>query len=40
MGCLLMIDKAYWAVRVDGNYRVIFRFVDGQAYDVDVVDYH
>lgn len=32
--------QAYWAVRVDGNYRVIFRFVDGQAYDVDVIDYH
>ena len=29
-----------WAVKVDGNYRVIFRFVNGHAYDIDVVDYH
>lgn len=32
--------KDYWAVKVDGNYRVIFRFENSNAYDVDVVDYH
>lgn len=32
--------KGYWAVRVSGNWRVTFRFEDGDAWDVDYVDYH
>jgi proteic killer suppression protein len=32
--------KGYWAVTVRANWRVIFRFEDGQARDVDLVDYH
>lgn len=32
--------QGYWAVKVDGNYRVIFRFADGKAWDVDLIDYH
>ncbi len=28
------------AVRVSGNWRVTFRFEEGQAVDVDYVDYH
>lgn len=32
--------KGFWAVSVRANWRVIFRFVNGQAYDVDLVDYH
>jgi proteic killer suppression protein len=32
--------KGFYAVSVSGNWRVIFRFVDGNAYDVDLVDYH
>lgn len=32
--------KEYWAAKVDGNYRLIFRFESGNAYDVDIVDYH
>lgn len=32
--------KDYWSVKVNKNYRIIFRF-DGQyAYDVDYIDYH
>jgi proteic killer suppression protein len=27
-------------VSVSGNWRVIFRFDNGMAYDVDLVDYH
>ncbi|WP_374754590.1 type II toxin-antitoxin system RelE/ParE family toxin [Dyadobacter beijingensis] len=27
-------------LRVSGNYRVIFRFEDGNVYDVDYLDYH
>lgn len=30
----------FWAVKVSGNWRVIFRFTDGNASDVDYVDYH
>jgi toxin HigB-1 len=32
--------RGYWAVRVSGNWRVIFRFENGHAFDVDLVDYH
>jgi len=30
----------FYAVSVSGNWRVIFRFEDGQATDVDLIDYH
>jgi len=29
-----------WAVSVDENYRVTFRFAAGHAYEVDYVDHH
>jgi proteic killer suppression protein len=29
-----------WAVTVRANWRVIFRFADSDAFDVDYVDYH
>lgn len=32
--------RGFWAVKVSGNWRVIFRFEEGDAYDVDYVDYH
>jgi proteic killer suppression protein len=32
--------KGFWAVTVRANWRITFRFVDGQALDVDLVDYH
>jgi proteic killer suppression protein len=32
--------KGFWAVIVRANWRVIFRFVDSEALDVDYVDYH
>jgi proteic killer suppression protein len=32
--------KGYWAVSVSGNWRVTFRFENGQAIDVDYLDYH
>lgn len=32
-------EKGFWAVTVRANWRVIFRF-DGEAQDVDCVDYH
>lgn len=32
--------KGFWAVTVRANWRIIFRFEDGNAQDVDFVDYH
>lgn len=32
--------KGLWAVTVRANWRIVFRFTDGHAYDVDLVDYH
>ena len=29
-----------WSMRVSGNWRIVFRFVDGEAVDVDLLDYH
>lgn len=29
-----------WAVNVNGNWRIVFRFETGRAYDVDLLDYH
>jgi proteic killer suppression protein len=29
-----------WSLTVTGNRRVVFRFHRGNAYDVDMVDYH
>ena len=34
-------DKAgMWSLRVSGNLRVVFRFEDNEAVEVDLVDYH
>ena len=32
--------KNHWSVRVSGNWRITFRFEDGNAYVVDYQDYH
>jgi len=32
--------KRFWAVSVSGNWRVIFRFEDNNAVDVNYIDYH
>lgn len=32
--------EGFWAVTVRANWRVTFRFADGDAVDVDYVDYH
>lgn len=32
--------KQFWSIKVDKNYRIIFRFVDENVYDVDYLDYH
>ena len=32
--------KGLWSVTVRANWRIVFRFEDGDAYDVDFLDYH
>jgi proteic killer suppression protein len=32
--------KGFWSVTVRANWRVIFRFADDDAFDVDYLDYH
>lgn len=33
-------QAGWWAVSVSGNWRIVFRFENGTAYDVDLIDYH
>jgi toxin HigB-1 len=34
-------DRAgQWSIRINQQWRVCFRFEDGNAYDVDIVDDH
>ena len=32
--------KGLWSISISGNWRITFRFEGGDAYDVDLVDYH
>jgi proteic killer suppression protein len=32
--------RGSWSVTVRANWRVIFRFEEGCAWDVDLIDYH
>jgi toxin HigB-1 len=32
--------KGFWSISITGNWRLIFRFEAGDAYDLDLVDYH
>ena len=32
--------KGYYAVSVSGNWRIIFQFAEGEARNVDLIDYH
>ncbi|MBS0571444.1 MAG: type II toxin-antitoxin system RelE/ParE family toxin [Proteobacteria bacterium] len=29
-----------WSVRINDQWRLCFRFEDGHAFDVEIVDYH
>jgi proteic killer suppression protein len=33
-------QKRFWAVTVRANWRIVFRLQDGNAFDVDFLDYH
>jgi len=32
--------RGFWSMKVNENWRIIFRFEDGDVYDVDLIDYH
>jgi toxin HigB-1 len=32
--------SGFWAIRVNGPWRIVFRFDDGDAFEVEIVDYH
>lgn len=32
--------KGQWAMTINGPWRICFRFEDGNAHDVQIVDYH
>ena len=34
------VREGSWSIRISGNWRMVFRFKDGNAYEVDLVDYH
>lgn len=29
-----------YSIRINDQYRIVFRFVDSDAYDVEITDYH
>jgi proteic killer suppression protein len=32
--------RGQWSIRINIQWRVCFRFEDGDAFDVEIVDYH
>ena len=32
--------RGYYSVYVSRNHRIVFGFEDGEAFDVDLIDYH
>ena len=32
--------KGFWSVKVDKNFRIVFRMEQENAHDVDYIDYH
>jgi proteic killer suppression protein len=32
--------RGFWSVTVRANWRIIFRFQDGEVFDVELTDYH
>jgi toxin HigB-1 len=32
--------KGFWAITVRANWRIVFRFADGNASAVELIDYH
>lgn len=32
--------KEFWSLRINDQWRIIFRWEDGNSFDVDIIDYH
>ena len=32
--------KDYWAIRINDQWRIIFRWIETNAHNVEIVDYH
>jgi toxin HigB-1 len=32
--------KGFWSVTVRANWRIVFRFEEADAFDVELIDYH
>jgi len=32
--------REFWSVTIRANWRIIFRFQGGDAFDVELIDYH
>jgi plasmid maintenance system killer protein len=32
--------KGVWSIAISGNWRIVFRLVDADVFDVDLMDYH
>jgi len=32
--------KGQWSIRINDKWRVCFRFESGNAFDVEIIDYH
>lgn len=32
--------EGFWSIRINGQWRLCFRFEAGDAFDVEIVDYH
>jgi proteic killer suppression protein len=32
--------KGQWSIRINNQWRICFRFADGDVFDVEIADYH
>ena len=32
--------KSFWSIKIDKNYRIIFRVENENTHDIDYIDYH
>ena len=32
--------KGQWSIRINDQYRICFRFIKGEIFDVEIIDYH
>ena len=32
--------KDFWSIRINGQWRIIFKWIGNDAYEVQIIDYH